>query len=120
MQNIFAAESLVCQLISWPFVTTDCSWQQWTPTLVAYFAAFAFRAKGTGRLATFVGATAAFYLITILAAVFAPLPSNEELFGWLLFACLFLIPVAFVVSLWGLICGDLYRLLRKRLGANRV
>lgn len=110
----FAAENLVCQLVAWPFVTSSCTWAQWTPALAGYLAAFAFRAKGTNRLATFVGGAATFYFFAIALALTTPLQTSEEQLGWVFYAGLFLVPVAAVLSLSGLICGDLYRYCRAR------
>lgn len=118
MLNMFVVESLVCQLVSWPFATTACSWQQWIPALAGLLAALAFRARGIGRLTTFIGGAAAFYLPAIVLALISPPAINSDQSGWLLWGCLFLFPIASVISLSGLLCGDLFRIARKRAREN--
>ena len=36
MLNMFIVDSLVCQLVSWPFAINGCSWQQWMPVVAGY------------------------------------------------------------------------------------
>ena len=120
MLNMFIVESLVCQLVSWPFAITGCTWQQWIPAFAGLFTALAFRTKGIGRLMTFIGGVTAFYLFAIALAVIYPPLTNSEQSGWFLLGCLFLFPVASVVSLSGLLCGDLFRIFRKRARENNA
>lgn len=117
---MFAAESILCQFISWPFVYTDyCAWQQWAPVLVGYLAAFVFRVKGRSRLIPFVTGMLVFYVVTIISARITSLQTSGEALTRFFYACLFLFPVAGAVSLSGLICGDLWRILRKRWNRDR-
>lgn len=109
MPDIFPVENLICQLVSWPSIPNECSWPQWAPVLVGYFAALIYRAFGAGRLSAFVGGCATFFLAAIALSI-------TPLHAPLLFAYLFLAPVAFISALAGLICGDLYRHLASRFG----
>jgi uncharacterized membrane protein YoaK (UPF0700 family) len=114
MLNMFLTEGLVCQLVSWPFAITNCSWQQWVPALTGLCTALGFRIKGVARLATFVLGLAAFYLFAIIQAATESLSRYEEQSGWFLLGCLFLFPIASIASLSGLLGGDLFRIFRKR------
>jgi hypothetical protein len=110
MPDIFHVENLICQLVSWPSVPNECSWQQWAPILAGYLAALVYRAFGAGRLTAFIGGSATFFLVAIGLSI-APLHAP--------FAYLFLAPVAFISALLGLICGDIYRHLTRRFGGAR-
>jgi len=118
MLNMFIVDSLVCQLVAWPFAVSGCSWQQWAPLLAGFFAALACRLTGIGRLITFLGGIGAFYLVAIALAVISPPVTPSDQGGWFLMGCLFLFPVGSVVSLSGLLCGDLFRIFRKRAREN--
>jgi len=120
MLNMFITEGLVCQLVSWPFAITGCSWQQWMPVVTGLFTALGLRAKGIARLATFVVGLSAFYLFAITQAMTEPAPSYEEQSGWFLLGCLFLFPIASIASLSGLLGGDLFRIYRKRARENNA
>ncbi len=113
MLNMFIVDSLVCQLVSWPFAIHGCSWQQWMPVVTGYVTALAFRVMGVGRLVTFLGGTGAFYLLAISLALISP-PQTDGEESWFLVGCLFLFPIASVISLAGLLCGDVFRIFRKR------
>ena len=69
-------------------------------------------------LALFLGGIIGFYLIAITQAVIYPPVTPSDQGGWFLMGCLFLFPVASVVSLSGLLCGDLFRIFRKRVREN--
>lgn len=120
MLNMFIVESLVCQLVAWPFAVSSCSWQQGAPLVAGFLAALAFRITGIGRLITFLGGISGFYLIAIAQAVISPPVTPSDQGGWFLMGCLFLFPVASVVSLSGLLCGDLFRIFRKRVRENNA
>lgn len=111
MPEIFHVDNLICQLVSWPAIPDECSWQQWAPIFAGYFATFVYRAFGAGRLSAFLGGIAAFFLVAIALSI-APLHAP------FLFAYLFLVPVAFIAALLGLICGDIYRHLARQLGGH--
>jgi NADH:ubiquinone oxidoreductase subunit 6 (subunit J) len=119
MLNMSITEGLVCQLVSWPFAITACSWQQWMPALAGLFTALGFRVKGIGRLVTFVVGVFVFYLFAIAQVVTAP-PTHGEQPDWFLLGCLFLFPIASIVSLSGLLGGDLFRIFRKRARENNA
>ncbi|MFT3850398.1 MAG: hypothetical protein QM739_17495 [Propionivibrio sp.] len=118
MLNMFVVESLVCQLVSWPFAINGCAWQQWIPALAGFLSALAIRIAGIGRLITFLAGVGAFYLPAIALALASPPLTDSEQTSWLLMGCLFLFPVVSVVSLSGLLCGDLFRIFRKRAREN--
>lgn len=118
MLNMFIVDSLVCQLVEWPFAVTGCSWQQWAPLLAGFFASLACRLTGIGRLITFLGGIGAFYLVAIALAVISPPVTPSDQGSWFLIGCLFLFPVGSVVSLTGLLCGDVFRIFRKRAREN--
>jgi len=118
MLNILVTEGLICQLVSWPFAITSCSWQQWMPAVAGLFTALGLRVKGIGRLVTFVVGLAVFYLFTIPPVIMMPSPGSSNPSGWFLFGCLFLFPIASIISLSGLLGGDLFRIFRKRAREN--
>ena len=119
MLNMFIVESLVCQLVAWPFAISGCSWQQGTPLLAGLLASLALRTTGIARLITFVGGLGAFYLLAIALALISP-PLTDSEGGWFLMGCLLLFPVASIVSLSGLLCGDVVRIFRKRARENNA
>ena len=118
MLNLFFADGLVCQLVSWPFSFTGCSWQQWVPALSGLFTALGLRAKGVGRLVTFVLGVSTFYLFTVAQLAMASAPTQNEQSGGFLLGCLLLFPITSVISLSGLLGGDLFRIFRKRAREN--
>ena len=118
MLNMFLVESLVCQLVAWPFAVSGCSWQQGAPLVAGFLAALACRITGIGRLITFLGGIGGFYLIAVAQVVISPPVTPSDQGGWFLMGCLFLFPVASVVSLSALLCGDLFRIFRKRAREN--
>lgn len=118
MLNVFIAESLVCQLVSWPFSIAACTWQQWIPALAGLCAALGLRVSGVGRLVTFVASVAAFYLFAIAQLLISESATRNEQSGGFLLGCLFLFPIASVISLSGLLGGDLFRIFRKRAREN--
>ena len=113
MLNMSIVDNLVCQLVSWPFAIDACSWQQWMPAVAGILTAFALRIMGIGRLFTFLGGTGAFYLLAISLALLSP-PQTDGEENWFLVGCLFLFPIASVISLAGLLCGYVFRIFRKR------
>ena len=117
---MFFTESLICQFVSWLFVATDCTWQQWVPPAAGCLVAFICRINSLGRLVSFAGGASAYLLVTIVSAWMIPLRTSEAQLGWFLFASLFLMPPALVVSLLGLVCGDLFRISRKQAGDTRA
>lgn len=118
MLTLFATESLVCQLVSWPFAIASCSWQQWMPVVAGLFSALGMRARGIGRLLTFVVGLVVFYLLAIMLVMATPSAGNDDQPGWFLFGCLFLFPIASIIALSGLLGGDLLRIFRKRAREN--
>lgn len=118
MLNVFIAESLVCQLVSWPFSIAACSWQQWVPVLAGLFAALGLRVSGIGRLVTFIAGVVAFYLFAIAQVLASTSTTQNEQSGGFLLGCLLLFPIASIASLSGLLCGDLVRIFRKRAREN--
>lgn len=118
MLNMYIVESLVCQLVAWPFAINGCSWQQWIPAFAGLMTALLVRIGSIGRLATFVGGIGAFYLLAIALALISPPQTDGEQSSWFLMGCLFLFPIASVISLCGLLCGDLFRIFRKRAREN--
>jgi hypothetical protein len=120
MLNLFIADGLVCQLVSWPFSFTACSWQQWVPALASLCTAFGLRSKGVGRLVTFILGDVAFYLFAIAQVVTAPSPTQDEQSGGFLLGCLLLFPIASIISMSGLLTGDLFRIFRKRARENNA
>lgn len=118
MLDMFVTESIFCQWLSLPFLTAGCTWQQMVPAPIGYLAAFALRARGVGRLFSFVGGVAVFYLITALSAMSTTLQARDGQFSWFLYAGLFLVPTALVLSLFGLLCGDFFRFCKKQWRLN--
>lgn len=119
MLNMFIVESLACQLVSWPFAIDACSWQQWIPAVAGILTAFALRIMGIGRLLTFLCGVGAFYLLAISLALITP-PQTDGEENWFLVGCLFLFPIASVISLAGLLCGDAFRVFRKRARSHQA
>lgn len=118
MLNILATEGLVCELVAWPYAAGDCAWQQWVPAFASLLATFGLRAFGIGRLSTFLSGLAVFYAATIPPVMLSPEGGTGEPAGGFVFGCLFLFPVASVISLAGLLGGDLFRIVRKNARAN--
>ena len=113
-----ATEGLVCELVAWPYIAGDCVWQQWVPALAGLLATFGLRAFGIGRLATFLTGLAVFYAATISPVILSPESGTGGPADGFLFGCLFLFPVASVISLAGLLGGDLLRVVRKNAREN--
>lgn len=118
MLNILATEGLVCQLVAWPYTAADCTWQQWIPSFACLLATFGLRAFGIARLATFVTGLVAFYAATLPPVVMTPASGGGNPSGGFIFGCLFLFPVASVISLSGLLGGDMFRIFRKNAREN--
>lgn len=114
MPSLLFLETFACQFVAWPFGATACTWLQFVPALAGFIAALALRLRGIGRLIPFLGGTITFYALAIAAALHTASRFNSDQQNWFLLGCLFLFPTASVVSLCGVLVGDLYRIHRKR------
>ena len=117
---MFISEGFFCQLVSWPFAVAACSWQQWIPALAGLSAALGLRFASIGRLITFVVGATAFYLLTIAQSTVWSPPADANQSSSFVLGCLFLFPIASVISMCGLLGGDLFRVFRKRARENKA
>jgi hypothetical protein len=69
---------------------------------------------------TFILGDVAFYLFAVAQVVTASSPTQDEQSGGFLLGCLLLFPIASIISMAGLLAGDLFRIFRKRARENNA